>query len=142
MFHNFEAREIKVPRIYFMKSIRDSVVFIVDDNPFWVKIQTQMLHDLGFTKIMSFSNGNDCIDNLNLNPIIIFLDYQMEDLNGIEVLQQIKSYNSKIKVVFCTNNEDLEVAVNALKFGSQEYLLKENATKKELLQILDSIYKS
>jgi DNA-binding NarL/FixJ family response regulator len=42
-------------------------------------------------------------------------------------------------VVFCTNNEDLEVAVDAIKYGSQEYLLKENASKKELTHIIESI---
>lgn len=122
-----------------MKSIINSNIFIVDDNPFWIKMQTQMLKDLGFTRIMTFNNGNDCVDNLDLNPAIIFLDYHMEGINGLQVLQQIKSYYSGINVVFCTNNEDLEVAVDAIKYGSQEYLLKENASKKELTHIIESI---
>lgn len=122
-----------------MKSIINSNIFIVDDNPFWIKMQTQMLKDLGFTRIMTFTNGNDCVDNLDLNPAIIFLDYHMEGINGLEVLQQIKSYYSGINVVFCTNSEDLEVAVDAIKFGSQEYLLKENASKKELTHIIEGI---
>jgi CheY-like chemotaxis protein len=122
-----------------MKSIINSNIFIVDDNPFWVKMQSQMLKDLGFTKILTFNNGIDCLDNLNLNPAIIFLDYHMEGINGLEVLQKIKSYYASINVVFCTNSEDLGVAVDAIKFGSQDYLLKENASKKELRYIIENI---
>ncbi|MBC7722876.1 MAG: response regulator [Pedobacter sp.] len=124
-----------------MKSLINKRIFIVDDNPYWVALQTQLLNDLGFTKIITFTNGADCINNLHLNPILVFLDYHMEGENGLEVLQKIKNYYSGINVVFCTANEDLSVAVNAIKYGSQDYLLKENASKKELIHILERIEK-
>ena len=104
--------------------------FIVDDDPFWTAMLTQMLTDLGYENIVTFSNGKDCIDNLHLNPSLVFLDYQMEEMDGLEVLQQVKNYYPGIGVVFCTAHEDLSVAVNAMKFGSFDYLLKSNATKK------------
>ena len=110
--------------------------FIVDDDPFWTAMLTQMLTDLGYENIVTFSNGKDCIDNLHLNPSLVFLDYQMEEMDGLEVLQQVKNYYPGIGVVFCTAHEDLSVAVNAMKFGSFDYLLKSNATKKEVASII------
>lgn len=119
-----------------MKLQNTKRTFIVDDDPFWTVILTQMLIDLGYTNIITFENGAECLKNLHLNPNLIFLDYQMEEMDGIEVLQKIKEYFPRIGVVFCTAHEDLSVAVNAMKYGSFDYLLKSNATRKEVTAIL------
>jgi CheY-like chemotaxis protein len=98
-----------------------------------------MLTELGFNDIISLRSGTECIDKLHLNPGLIFLDYQMEDMNGLEALEIIKDYFPGIGVVFCTAHEDLHVAVSAIKKGSFDYLLKMNATKKELTNVLNSL---
>lgn len=113
--------------------------FIVDDDPFWTAMLTQMLTDLGYSNVVSFENGQNCIDNLHLNPNLVFLDYEMDIINGIEVLKKIKEYYPGIGVVFCTAHEDLSVAIEAMQFGSFDYLLKSNATKKELLRIISNM---
>jgi DNA-binding NtrC family response regulator len=113
--------------------------FIVDDDPFWTSMLSQMLTDLGYTNINLFSNGTECINNLDLAPNLIFLDYQMEDMDGLEVLKKIKDFNAGIGVVFCTAHEDLGVAVDAMKYGSFDYLLKSNATKNEVTNIIKNM---
>lgn len=110
--------------------------FIVDDDPFWTTMLTQMLADLGYSNVVNFENGQNCINNLHFNPNLVFLDYEMDVINGIEVLKKIKEYYPGIGVVFCTAHEDLSVAVDAMQNGSFDYLLKSNATKKELSRIL------
>jgi DNA-binding NtrC family response regulator len=122
-----------------MKKQNIKRTFIVDDDPFWTAMLSQMLTDLGYENIVTFGNGKDCVDNLHLNPSLVFLDYQMEDMDGLEVLQKVKSYYPGIGVVFCTAHEDLSVAVNAMKYGSFDYLLKSNATKKEVASIIDNM---
>ncbi|HEX4957767.1 MAG TPA: response regulator [Lacibacter sp.] len=122
-----------------MKSQNKKKTFIVDDDPFWTAILTEILTELGYTNIINFSNGKDCINHLHLNPNLVFLDYQMEDMDGIEVLQKVKEYFPGIGVVFCTAHEDLSVAVNAIKFGSFDYLLKSNANKKEVATIISQM---
>lgn len=125
-----------------MNQIKDKKIFIVDDNLYWSEILGQMLKEIGFNNVHMFSNGIDCIVNIHLNPALIFLDYQMDDVDGLEVLKQIKSYYPGIGVIFCTGNEDLGVALNAIQYGSEEYLLKENATKKELETMINRIIRS
>ena len=114
-------------------------MFIVDDDPFWAAMLTQMLNDLGYFNVLSFTNGTDCIKYLSLNPGIIFLDYQMEDINGLEVLTQIKQITPGTSVLMCTAHEDLTVAVNAMKNGSHDYMLKRNANSKDLAQIIEAM---
>ncbi len=110
--------------------------FIVDDDPFWTAMLSQILAELGYTDIVTFTNGNDCLSSLQLDPNLIFLDYQMEGMDGIDVLKKIKTYNPGVGVVFCTAHEDLSVAVDAMQEGSFDYLLKVNANKKEVASIL------
>ncbi|MBS4064240.1 MAG: response regulator [Chitinophagaceae bacterium] len=119
-----------------MKLQTSKKTFIVDDDPFWTAILSEILTDMGYSDIVTFTNGTDCINNLHLNPVLVFLDYQMEDLDGLAVLKAIKEYFPRIGVVFCTAHEDLSVAVDAIKHGSFDYLLKSNANKKEVASIL------
>jgi DNA-binding NtrC family response regulator len=114
--------------------------FIVDDDPFWTTMLTQMLADLGYTNVVSFKDGKGCIDHLHFNPNLVFLDYEMDILNGIDVLKKIKEYYPGIGVVFCTAHEDLSVAVDAMQNGSFDFLLKSNTTKNELARIIRNMY--
>ncbi len=122
-----------------MQLYKTKKIFIVDDDPFWTAMLIQMLTELGYTNMVTFENGTDCINNLHLNPFLVFLDYKMDDVNGIQVLQKIKEYFPKIGVVFCTGHEDIKVAADAFKYGSFDYLLKSNATKKEIKLLLEAI---
>jgi DNA-binding NtrC family response regulator len=114
-------------------------IFVVDDDPFWTAMLTGMLKEIGYNQIFNFESGSDCVNNLHLNPEIVFLDYQMDDINGIEVLEKIKEYFPEIKVIFCTAYEDLSIAVDAMDKGSFDYLLKGNASKEEVRTILDNL---
>lgn len=120
----------------------DKLIFIIDDDPFWTAILTQHLHELGYTNIKTFSSGQEGITNLPSNPDLIFLDYQLEEENGLEVLQSIKDFNPGIGVIFCTGYEDLSVAISAIEFGSFDYLLKGNASKREISRIIANLTKN
>ena len=117
----------------------DKRTFIVDDDPFWTAILKKMLSELGFNDIHTFANANDCMNHIHLNPHLVFLDYQMEEINGIDALKQIKGYFPEIQVVFCTSLEDMSVAVDAIQNGSVEYLLKSKANLRELKSILSNV---
>jgi DNA-binding NtrC family response regulator len=125
-----------------MSTLMNKRIFIVDDDPFWTIILQRMLTDIGYTNIVKFSNGTECVNNLHLNPGLIFLDYQMEDMNGLEALQKIKDYFPGIGVIFCTAHEDLNIAVSAIKQGSFDYVLKSNANKKDIASIIESLTNS
>lgn len=122
-----------------MKTLLDKKVFIVDDDPFWKAVLFHILVELGFKNITQFNSGRECLENMHLQPSLVFLDYQMEDINGLETLPKIKSHAPETNVIFCTALEDLNVAIAALESGSHEYLLKSRASMSELSRILNSI---
>ena len=119
-----------------MKKIQSFPAFIVDDDPFWTAILKQILSGIGFTNIHTFEDGKACMDHIHLNPGLVFLDYQMEDSDGLDILKQIKAYYPGIEVVFCTALENLEVALAAIEHGSVEYLLKSNVTEQTVKDLV------
>lgn len=119
-----------------MKTQKIRRIFVVDDDPVWSNLMNQMLQDLGYTNILSFSSGEECLKYLHLNPTVIFLDYEMEKLNGIQVLQHIKEYLPGTAVVICSAIEDINVAVLAMKSGSFDYLPKSRCGLDELANVI------
>jgi DNA-binding NtrC family response regulator len=109
--------------------------FIVDDDVFCSSLYEQHLNNIGCTNITHFSNGIDCLNNLHENPDIIFLDHNMNDLTGFEVLKKIKRINPAIYVVMISGQDDIKTAVDALKYGAFDYLIKDDqvSTKIEIL---------
>ncbi len=122
-----------------MYDLKKKTVFIVDDDPFWSSMLEQMLVELGHTDIVACGSGADCIRNLHLRPSVIFLDYHLDDMNGLEVLKHIKSLLPDTTVIFCTAQEDIHTAVTAMRSGSFDYLLKSKTTRTELGAILKTL---
>lgn len=120
MRHRFGYREVNHDRPY-MKSLK---FFIVDDDPFSRMLYQQHLVNLGFKDNVLFDNGNDCISKLNMQPDIIFLDYDMQPLNGLDVLTAVKKYNPNIQLLIISGHGDIEVASDAIKMGANDYIKK------------------
>ncbi len=113
--------------------------FIVDDDIFFANLYDHYLSNSNFTDITIFNNGNDCIKNLNQSPDIIFLDYNMEDLNGFEVLKKIKRFNPNIYVVMISGQENIKTAVDALKYGAFDYIIKDNSVCDTMTLVINKI---
>jgi DNA-binding NtrC family response regulator len=125
-----------------MKDQNTQKIFIVDDDPFWIELLREILNELGYNNVDGFESGEDCMQNINLQPEVIFLDYQMEKSDGISTLKNIKEFYADICVIFTTAKEDINVAVSAMRHGSFDYLLKTNVTKKEVQNILKKVAKT
>lgn len=122
-----------------MKTNAALKIFVVDDDTFSLHKYEQLLRNLGYSNITLFNNGQACIENLSRQPEIIFLDHEMEKLNGVEVLKKIKQFNTGIYVVFVSGQEDVQTAVNSLKFGAFDYIVKDDNDTGRIEQVLARI---
>lgn len=107
-----------------MENKQSLSIFIVDDDSFCRTLYEQQVRNLGYSQIRLFSDGQECLNHLTELPDVIFLDYRMEPLDGLEVLRKIKRFNPDIYLVIISGQEDLQVAVNALKYGAFDYIVK------------------
>lgn len=114
-------------------------IFVVDDDIFCQQLYRQFLLNLGYEDVETMDCGTACIENLYKDPHLVFLDYDMNDMNGIEVLQTIRQYDSTINVVFISGQESVEIAVDTLHYGAFDYIVKARATPQLLEAIIESM---
>ncbi len=118
----------------------DLKIFIVEDDWFFANIIENHLSDKGFDSQI-FTSGEDFVNNLYQSPDIVILDHHLEKMNGLDVLRKIKAINPNIQVIFFTGQEKMSVAINALKYGAYDYLVKNESNLQRLEFILDKIVK-
>ncbi|MDJ0704607.1 MAG: response regulator, partial [Leptolyngbyaceae cyanobacterium MO_188.B28] len=82
--------------------------------------------------------ADDAEDGLNLSQEslcdAILLDFQLPDMDGLEFLDRLKGSHAETPVIMLTAHGDEEVAVQAMKRGAQDYLVKHHL-KPEVLQL-------
>lgn len=124
-----------------MSNIKSSTTFIVDDDPFVGQLYKKHLSNLGYSNLHYFSSGVDCLNHLHLNPTIVLLDHQMAQVTGFEVLKKIKRSNPDAAVIMVSGQEDMTTALNALKYGAFDYIIKDNTETSRIENALDRLAK-
>lgn len=104
-------------------------IFIVDDDPTHNDMLKSYLLDKFNVEVMAFTNGEDAVRNLHLNPEFVILDYYLDRnnsnaMNGIEVLKKIKQQNPHTYVLMLSGQDKIEVAVDTMKYGAFDYVVK------------------
>lgn len=114
-------------------------IFVVEDNEWYNKL---LVHTLSLNpdyEIKSFLNAKSLLTSLNENPDVVSLDYGLPDMRGEEVLKKIKEYNSNIGVVIVSEQSEIETAIELLKAGAFDYIVKANDIKDKLLNAVSNI---
>src|SRR3954466_11841716 len=122
-----------------MANIRNPKFFIVDDDAHCRMRFQRHLVNLGYHNNMLFDNGIDCLQQLDYQPDIIFLDYDMKPINGMEILQKIKQHNPNIHVLFISGLKDMNMAIKAIQNGAFDYIYKGDKDLDSISEILTKI---
>ena len=122
-----------------MENIVQYKIFIVDDDPFCLNLYEQHLTNLGCKDITTFDNPVDCLNSIEKKPNIIFLDHNMDVLNGFELLKKIKRYDPNMFVVMISGQENMKTAIDALKYGAFDYIIKNDNEEDKIAEVLKRI---
>jgi DNA-binding NarL/FixJ family response regulator len=105
------------------------VVLLVEDNVDFAKLVRIYLNRFEDAEIEVIwkENGNEGIEEAVRNPAVdvILMDYFLPGMNGLEITRTLKEKEVPIPVVFLTVNKDMNLAVEVMKLGVQDYLVKE-----------------
>jgi len=99
-------------------------ILIVDDEPLNLDLLSQELADLGHVTENSASGADALKKMRGFDPELIFLDYQMPGMNGIEVLREIRKQDKNLPVIIITAYGTIERAVEAIKTGADDFITK------------------
>ncbi|MBK6497100.1 MAG: response regulator [Saprospiraceae bacterium] len=117
-------------------------IFVVDDDVFTSAIFKQHLQNLGYDDITCFSGGTLCLNHLQERPDVILPDHEMGDLTGFDVLIKIKRFDPNIYVVMVSGQEDMMTAIDSLKYGAFDYIIKGDDTTYKITKVMERIEKS
>lgn len=103
-------------------------VFFLEDNPDDVELELYELKKSGFDVVYDVArNWKEFLDKLpNLSADIILADYSLPDITGIEAIALCRQMKIDIPVILITGEGNEMIAVDSLRLGAIDYLLKRN----------------
>ena len=119
------------------KLVKKVILFIEDDLP-TVEVYKTALEHAGFKVKIAFS-GNDGIKKIKAKmPDLILLDFLLPDINGLEVLKEIRTQKDAkdIPIFILTNYTDEKLGQKGTFLKNEKYLLKTKYTPRELVEVI------
>jgi DNA-binding response OmpR family regulator len=100
------------------------VVVVVDDSPEIVLLLAHYLRNQGFS-VVSAGSAGEFYDLLQREKIgLVLLDIGLPDQNGNEILVNIAPNHPDLAIIMVTGTTDIEVALECLRQGADDYLTK------------------
>ena len=107
-----------------MTASKTAKILIVDDDPGHLASVKMIVRSWGY-KVDTAEDGDVGVDMVKSEPVdLILMDVRMTNMSGIEALKEIKAYNPAIPVIIMTAYSSVGSAVEALKAGAYDYLIK------------------
>ena len=116
-------------------------IFIVEDDPWYGEILEYQLSLNEDYIISRFTTGKECLANLHKKPDLITIDFSLPDYTGDKLYQRIREIDDSIPVLAISGQEEITVAVNLLKMGITDYIIKDENTKDMLWNAVINIRK-
>ena len=116
------------------------LILVVDDYENWRRQVLSLLQARpAWQVIAEASDGSEAVQKAeDLKPDLILLDVGLPNLNGIEAARRIRQRSPSSKIIFLSQNSDLDVVRAALGTGALGYVRKTDA-RRELLPAMDAV---
>ena len=121
-----------------MENQKYPLIFVVEDNSVYSKLIVNHLRSHKLIRTETFPSGEECLKNINRKPDIIIQDYLLDGINGIDVLKTTKKKYPNTEFIFLSGQDDIEVAINSMKYGAYDYIVKDQHA---LIKLTDKINK-
>ncbi|MBC8034835.1 MAG: sigma-54-dependent Fis family transcriptional regulator, partial [Chitinophagaceae bacterium] len=115
-----------------MKNKEAFKIFILEDNTWYGSMLHHYLSMNPEYEVRRFETPTEFFANLHEHPAVVTLDYSLPDCDGSEVLRRIHEFNKDIQVIIISGQEDVATAINLLKSGAFDYIVKDDDTKDRL----------
>src|ERR1035437_9401013 len=104
--------------------MKQCCVLVVDDEPHMRRILEIMLRKSGHL-VYAAGNGREALDILRDNPVdLVITDMRMPEMDGIELLTRLREDGAEVPVIVITAHGSVESAVDAMKRGASDYILR------------------
>ena len=104
---------------------KETPILVVDDDVGLLTSIHAVLVGAGFPDPVLLAEGSQTLETVDRGSFrLVLLDLMMPDADGMELLREIKSRHPHIECVVFTAVDDVETAIQAMRFGAYDYLVK------------------
>jgi two-component system, NtrC family, response regulator AtoC len=114
-------------------------IFIVEDDLWYSEVLEYLLKLNPDCEVEKFSSGAEFLKNLHRRPSLVTLDYSLGDYTGDELLKKIHNFDPRIPVIMVSGQEDITTALELLRAGAADYIVKNTEAKERLWNAVRNI---
>ena len=119
--------------------IKQSVLIVDDEQS--IRVSLKCMLEKEKYQVETAYNGSKALQKLENNHYdIVLTDIKMDNISGINLLQNIKEKYSDVLVLLMTGYSSIESAIDALRLGASDYILKP-CSKNKILSSLSEVIK-
>lgn len=99
-------------------------LMVVDDEQRFLQTTKKLLTQKGYDTVTAAS-GEEALEMLGRHPVhVVILDVKMPGMDGNQTLREIKRLHPLVEVIMLTGHATVESAIDGLKSGAADYLMK------------------
>ena len=118
------------------------LIFFIDDDKVILNLLEYTFQSRRNYNVNCYHTGEECLDNLHLEPNLIVLDHILEGagnntLNGLETLIEIRKVNKDVPVIILTGQGDDQLLSEFMENGADRYLTKDDYFINSLIETIE-----
>jgi len=107
-----------------MKIDNGHKVLIIEDYRLFADILKNYLSEKGYDSVISETGHGGIQLFQEYQPDIVLVDISLPDINGLEVIQKIRTLSEDIPIIVVSGTDDINIAIEAVRRGAWDYILK------------------
>ncbi len=112
-------------------------ILLVEDQSNYAFIVREMLHQEAVATVASVERLDQALDHLAQQaPELILLDLSLPDSRGLDTLIRLRQLSGEIPIIVLTATRDEQLAIEAVRRGAQDYLVKDEIDKRGLIRAI------
>lgn len=114
-------------------------IFVVEDDKWYADILAYSLKLNPDYEVHIFSSGRELLSNMHKGPDVITLDYRLPDTDGNVIMKKLNKNYPHIPIVIVSGQDDIDIAIDLLKAGAYDYIVKNEETKGRIWSVMKNI---
>ena len=99
-------------------------VLLVDDEPGIRRVLGALIKDFGYD-VLAVESAREALDAFTDNPFpLVVTDIRMPGMDGLALLERVRSRNADTQVIMITGHGDMDIAVECLRLGAADFITK------------------
>ncbi len=123
----------------------NKLIFFVDDDKMMLNLMEYTFKCREGFDVKSYFSGEECLENLNLFPSMVVLDYYLGEgestaMSGLDTLKKIHETHSEIPVVILSREKDKNLISKFMDYGAMQYVIKDDFFINTLIETVENYF--